>query len=105
MVEVNPRVSAAWFKRLSLTEILYVKKMPERLKSKIYRTVVQPVAMYGAECWLATKETESRLSVMETKMLRWMAGVTRLDRIRNEAIWQKFGVAPIADKTREARLR
>ncbi|VDP07177.1 unnamed protein product [Heligmosomoides polygyrus] len=35
---------------------------------------------------------------METKMLRWMAGVTRLDRIRNDAIRQKFGVAPIADK-------
>ncbi|VDP07376.1 unnamed protein product [Heligmosomoides polygyrus] len=34
-----------------------------------------------------------------------MAGVTRLDRIRNEAIRQKFGVTPIADKMREARLR
>ncbi|VDP40009.1 unnamed protein product [Heligmosomoides polygyrus] len=60
--------------------------------------------MYGAECWPATKETKSRLSVMETKMLRWMAGVTRLDRIRNKAIQQKFDVAPIADK-REARPR
>ncbi|VDP12073.1 unnamed protein product [Heligmosomoides polygyrus] len=42
---------------------------------------------------------------METKMLRWTAGVTRLDRIRNNAIWQKFGVAPIADKMRDARSR
>ncbi|VDP08514.1 unnamed protein product [Heligmosomoides polygyrus] len=42
---------------------------------------------------------------METKMLRWTAGVTRLDRIRNDVIRQKFGVAPIADKMREARLR
>ncbi|VDP11736.1 unnamed protein product [Heligmosomoides polygyrus] len=105
MVEVNSRVSAAWSKWRSLTGVLCDKKMPERLKSKIYKTVVRPVAMYGAECWPATKETESRLSVMETKMLRWMAGVTRLDRIRNEAIRQKFGVAPIADKMREARLR
>ncbi|VDP00672.1 unnamed protein product [Heligmosomoides polygyrus] len=42
---------------------------------------------------------------METKMLRWTAGVTRMDRIRNEAIRQKFAFAPIADKMREARLR
>ncbi|VDP10246.1 unnamed protein product [Heligmosomoides polygyrus] len=42
---------------------------------------------------------------METKMLRWTARVTRMDRIRNDAIRQKFGVAPIADKRREARLR
>ncbi|VDO64986.1 unnamed protein product [Heligmosomoides polygyrus] len=42
---------------------------------------------------------------METKMLRWMVGVTRMDRIRNDAIRQKFGVAPIAYEMREARLR
>ncbi|VDP08263.1 unnamed protein product [Heligmosomoides polygyrus] len=75
--------------------------MPERVKSKIYRIVVRPAAMYGAECWPVTKESESRLSIM----LRWMAGITRLDRIRNEAIRQKVGVAPIADRMREARLR
>ncbi|VDO90974.1 unnamed protein product [Heligmosomoides polygyrus] len=42
---------------------------------------------------------------METKMLRWMSGVTRMDSILNDAIRQKFSVAPIADKMREARLR
>ncbi|VDO65811.1 unnamed protein product [Heligmosomoides polygyrus] len=42
---------------------------------------------------------------METKMLRWTAGVTHLDRIRNDVIRQMLGVAPIADKMREARLR
>ncbi|VDO90153.1 unnamed protein product [Heligmosomoides polygyrus] len=61
--------------------------------------------MYVEECWPVTKEVETRLSVTETKMLRWTAGVTRLDHIRNDAIRQKFGVAPIADKIREARLR
>ncbi|VDO22667.1 unnamed protein product [Heligmosomoides polygyrus] len=63
------------------------------------------LTLYGAECWPATKEVEMRFSLMETMMLRWTAGVTRMDRIRNDAIQQKFGVAPIADKMREARLR
>ncbi|VDL82448.1 unnamed protein product [Nippostrongylus brasiliensis] len=79
--------------------------MPERLKSKIYRTVVRPVALYGAECWPATKEVERRLSVMEMKMLRWMAGVTRLDHVTNADIRERFGVIPIAEKLRETRLR
>ncbi|VDO65133.1 unnamed protein product [Heligmosomoides polygyrus] len=104
MVEVNSHVTAASFKWRSLTGVLCDKKLPERFKSKICRAVVRPV-MYGAECWPATKEVETRLSVMETKMLRWTAGVTRMGRIRNDAIRQKFGVAPIADKMREARLR
>ncbi|VDP28655.1 unnamed protein product [Heligmosomoides polygyrus] len=105
MVEVNSRVSAAWSKWRSLTCVLCDEKIPKRLKSKIYRAFIRPVAMYGAECWPATKEVEARLSVMETKMLRWTAGVTRMDRIRNDAIRQKFGDAPIADKMREVRLR
>ncbi|VDP11972.1 unnamed protein product [Heligmosomoides polygyrus] len=105
MVEVNSCVSAAWSKWRSLTGVLCDRKITEHLKSKIYKTVMRPVAMYGAECWPAIKEVETRLSVMETNMLRWTAGVTRMDRIRNDAIRQKFGVAPIADKIREARLR
>ncbi|VDP30782.1 unnamed protein product [Heligmosomoides polygyrus] len=42
---------------------------------------------------------------MQTKMLRWTAGVTRMDWIRNDVIRKNFIVAPIADKMREARLR
>ncbi|KIH52583.1 hypothetical protein ANCDUO_17314 [Ancylostoma duodenale] len=39
------------------------------------------------------------------KMLRWMAGITRVDRIRNEKIRERFGIATIADKLRETQLR
>ncbi|VDO80293.1 unnamed protein product [Heligmosomoides polygyrus] len=63
------------------------------------------LATYAAECWPVTKKIESRLSVLETKMLRRTAGVTRLNRVRNDTIRQRIGVAPIADKLREARLR
>ncbi|VDO23027.1 unnamed protein product [Heligmosomoides polygyrus] len=42
---------------------------------------------------------------METKMLRWTAGITRLDRVRNESVRQRFGVTPIFEKMREARLQ
>ncbi|PIO64294.1 hypothetical protein TELCIR_14084 [Teladorsagia circumcincta] len=88
-----------------MTGVLCDKNIPERLKSKIYRTVIRLVAIYGAECWPTIKEVEARLSVMETKMLRWTAGVTRLDHIRNDVIRERFGVVPIVDKMREARLR
>ncbi|KIH64119.1 hypothetical protein ANCDUO_05575 [Ancylostoma duodenale] len=42
---------------------------------------------------------------MEMKMLRWMGGVIRLDRICNQDIRQRFDIAPITEKLREARLR
>ncbi|XP_070031733.1 uncharacterized protein [Nicotiana tomentosiformis] len=45
------------------------------------------------------------MKVVEMRMLRWICGHTRLDRIRNEVIRDKVCVAPIDDKMREARLR
>ena len=61
--------------------------------------------MYGAECWPTTKAQEQRLKVAELRMLRWMCGHTRMDKIRNEVIRNKVGVACIGDKLRETRLR
>ncbi len=45
------------------------------------------------------------MSVAEMRMLRWMCGKTRKDRIRNDYIRNKTGVASIEDKLREGRLR
>uniref|UniRef100_A0A914XI79 Ataxia telangiectasia mutated family protein n=1 Tax=Plectus sambesii TaxID=2011161 RepID=A0A914XI79_9BILA len=42
---------------------------------------------------------------METKMLRWISGITRLDHVRNDDIRERYGVVPIAEKLRESRLR
>ncbi|XP_070043285.1 uncharacterized protein [Nicotiana tomentosiformis] len=45
------------------------------------------------------------MKVAEMRMLRWMCGRTKLDKIRNEDIRVKVGMAPMEDKMREARLR
>ena len=55
-------------------------------KGKLYKTVVRPAMMYGAETWAVKKPQEKKLDVAEMRMLRWMSGVTTLDRIWNERI-------------------
>lgn len=57
-----------------------------KMKGKVYRTVVRPAMIYGAETWAVKMVHEKRLEVAEMRMLRWSCGVTRLDRIRNEVI-------------------
>ena len=39
------------------------------------------------------------------RILRWMSGHTRNDKLRNDCIKEKVGVAPIKEKMTEMRLR
>ena len=57
-----------------------------KLKGKVYKTVVRPALLYGAETWATMRGQETRLEVNEMRMLRWMCGVTRMDKIRNKHI-------------------
>ena len=42
--------------------------------------------MLGAETLAEKKAQEKKLDLVEMRMLRWMSGVAKLDRIRNERI-------------------
>ncbi|XP_070025164.1 uncharacterized protein [Nicotiana sylvestris] len=46
-----------------------------------------------------------KMKVAEMRMLKWMCGHTRKDRIRNEVIRDKVGVSSVEDKLQELRLR
>jgi hypothetical protein len=61
--------------------------------------------LYGTECWAVKSQHESKVSVVEMRMLRWMSGKTRHDRIRNDTIRERTGVAPIVEKLVANRLR
>lgn len=43
--------------------------------------------------------------VVKMRMIRWMCGYTRMDRISNDVIRDLVKVASIENKTREIRLR
>ncbi|KAG5614626.1 hypothetical protein H5410_014450 [Solanum commersonii] len=87
------------------SEVLFDKKIPSRLKGKFYRVVVRPALLYGAECWPVKNAHVQKMHVAEMRMLRWMCGHTRSDKIRNEVIREKVGVTSVVDKLREVRLK
>ena len=61
--------------------------------------------MYGSEiCALQTAE-QNVLQRTEVNILRWLMGIKRLEKIRNEEIRLTAGVANTSEKIGEARLR
>ena len=105
MAAVQQRVNMAWSKWRELTGVIYDRKIPRRLKCKLYKTMIRPVLLYGAECWTAGVKEEGLVARREMRMLRQIMGVTRRDRERNEVIRERCKVADITLKMREARLR
>ena len=103
--DVSQRVKAGWMKWKSATGVLCDRTVPLKLKAKFYRTAIRPALMYGTECWATKRCHIQKMSVAEMRMLRWMSGNTMRDKVRNEIIRKKLGVAPIEDKMRENRLR
>ena len=76
-----------------------------RLKGNFYRTVNRPAMTYGAECWPIKKEYMHKMDVAEMRMLRWMCGKTRKDKIRNEYFREHLRIATIGSKIRKTCLR
>jgi len=67
--------------------VLCDKRMPVQLKGKVCRTVVGPAILYGSECWPIKNTQVQRLMVAAMRMIRWMCGYMRMNRIRNEGVW------------------
>ena len=57
--------------------------------------------LYGTECWAIKRYHVQKMSVVEMHMFRWMCGNTRRDKVRNEDIHTKIGVASIEEKMRK----
>jgi len=103
--DINHRIRVGWQKKRNASGVPCDKKIPLSLKGQVYRTVVRPTLLYGAQYWPVKRTQVHRLMVVEMRMIRWMCGYIRLDRIRNDVIREKAGVAPIEEKLRETSLR
>ncbi|KAM3308849.1 hypothetical protein P3S67_010593 [Capsicum chacoense] len=103
--DVSHRIGVGWMKWKFALGVLSDKKVPPKLQSKLYRVAVRPAMLYGAECWPVKNSHIQKLKVAEIRMLRWICGLTRGDRVRNETIREKVGVASVEDKMGEVRLR
>lgn len=61
-------------------------KVADKVKRKLYKTMLRPVMLYGMEAVAMTKRQEEKMGVAEMKLLRCSLVLTKLDRVRNEMV-------------------
>jgi hypothetical protein len=79
--DVRHMISVGWLKWRQASGVLCDKKVPQKLKGKFYRMAIRPTMLYGAECWPTKRRHVQQLSVAEKRMLHWICGHTRRDRV------------------------
>ena len=73
--------------------VLCDRNIPLWLKGKFYRTAIRPALLYGTECWAIKRYYAQKMSVADMCIFCWMCGNTRRDKVRNDNIRTKIGVA------------
>lgn len=63
------------------------------------------ICLHSCYGWGVKNQHENKVSVLEMRMLRWLSGKIRRDKIRNDDIRENIGVAPIVEKMLENKLR
>ena len=84
--EVKKRVQAGWNGWRRVSGVICDKRLPAKVKGKVYSSVVIPAMVYGLETVAVTKKQVEEMEVAEIKILRFAMGVTKKDKIRNEHI-------------------
>ena len=61
----------------SVQSLLSSRLLSKNLQTKIYRTIILPVVLYGCEAWSLTAREERKLRVFENMVLRRIFGPRR----------------------------
>ena len=103
--EVKKRVQVGSNRWRRVSGVICNRRLPARVKGKVYSLMVRPAMVYGLETVAVTKKQVEEMEVAEIKMLRFAMGVMRKDKIRNEHISSNIKVERLGMKMRKGRLR
>ena len=103
--EVKKRVQAGWNGWRKVSGVICDRRLPARVKRKVYSSVVRPAMVHGLETVAVTKKQVEESEVAEMKILRFAMGVTKKDKIRNEYIRGTVKVERLEMKMIESKLR
>ena len=77
----------------NLNKTWKVRGLSTATKMRLYRALIQPIALFGCKTWAIAGTIEKKLLTFEMAALRTILGVRKLDKIRNDEIRKIVGCA------------
>ena len=75
-----------------LESVLSIRGLGIKAKKCLYKRVIVPTALYGAEARGMRSAEKRNVNVLEIKCLRSLVGVSRMNRVRNEEVCRRAGI-------------
>ena len=108
-LEIKRRIVLANGCYLGLSKYFRDKALSKETKIMLYRSLIQPVLLYGAEAWVMTQADESALGVFERKLLRKIYGPVIVNgeyrRRMNHELYELYCDIDIVKRIKISRLR
>jgi hypothetical protein len=88
--------------RGTIKRILKKQTRTER-QIKFFKVMAVSAGLYGSENWVLTEKDKNRIRAAEMRFLRSTVGVTRQDRLTNEAVTETLNVNSLDDTVSKYR--
>jgi hypothetical protein len=108
--EIKSRLNSGNACYYSVQNLLSSHLLSKNLKTKIYKTVILPVVLYGCETWSFTLGEEHRLRVFENRVLRMIFGPKREEdgswrKLHNDELHDLYSLLNIVRVNKSRRMR
>ena len=80
-------------------------QLSRQAKLALFKSLYYPTLTYGHESWVLTDRMRSRVQAAEMRYLRRVAGVRRIDKVRNSTIREELNIEPLLLKVERSQLR
>ncbi len=79
----------------SLRRIMKGRSVSREIKRDLRNTVIVPTLTYASETWAWNESQRSRVQAVEMSYLRSACGVSRMDGVSNESMYECFGMSHV----------
>ncbi len=81
----------------SLGHIMNGRSVSMEVKRDLRNTVIIPILTYANETWAWSESQRSRVQAVEMSYLRSACGVSRIDGMSNESVYEHFGMCHVGE--------